>query len=146
MVIRVCVLCGTPGISQQAGTPAHPGRRGGLKFRCKGTTFFGRLSVMYYQKLRAGVFLAPTGRDVPGQARWVLKFRCKGTTFFCRLLGKYAQKRTLPAPPLKGGKPKSPFKTPSVSPLKGENSSLPLREGQGGSFLGRTCPTTCQKM
>ena len=28
---------------------------------------------------------------------------------------------------------KSPFKTLSNSPLKGENSSLPLREGQGGS-------------
>ena len=31
MVVSVCVLCGTPGISQQAGTPAHPGRRGGFE-------------------------------------------------------------------------------------------------------------------
>ena len=43
-----------------------------------------------------------------------------------------------PCPSLKGGNPKSPFKTPSVSPLEGEDSSLPLREGQGGSFFGRT--------
>ena len=62
-----------------------------LKFRCKSTTFFGRLLVMYYQKLREGVFLAGGDACVPGQARWFLKFRCKGTTFFCRLLGKYAQ-------------------------------------------------------
>ena len=26
-------------------------------------------------------------------------------------------------------------KTPSISPLKGEDSSLPLREGQGGSKI-----------
>ena len=30
-------------------------------------------------------------------------------------------------------KGQTPSKTPSVSPLKGEDSSLPLREGQGGS-------------
>ena len=46
-----------------------------------------------------GVFLAPTGRDVPGQ-------------------------------------------TPSNFPLKGgEKSSLPLREGQGGSLEGLTFAT-----
>ena len=31
MVVRVCVLCGTPGISQPRRVGAHPGMRGGFE-------------------------------------------------------------------------------------------------------------------
>ena len=41
---------------------------------------------------------------------------------------KIIRSKTLPAPPLKGGNPKSPFK------------------GDLEGLFGRTCPTICQKM
>ena len=91
MVVRVCVLCGTPGISQLRRVGAHPGMRGGFEISLQRYYIFWQVVGNVLPIITGGRIFSPdwSGRTWAGAV--VLKFRCKGTTFFCRLLVKYDQ-------------------------------------------------------